>query len=129
MAEHNEIGKIGEKIVKDFLFQNGFYVLGSNYRTRYGEIDVVAEKDRCLHFVEVKSIKVRSFDNLQSLHVKPVDNFTKSKWIKFTTAVRTYLHSKGIGEGVRRQIDLACVYINTERREGKVVLMENVHKE
>lgn len=129
MAEHNEIGKIGEKIVKDFLSKYGFFVLCTNYRTRYGEIDIVAKKDNKLHFVEVKSVKVRDFKNVDSLHVKPEDNLTRGKWKKFVISAEIYLRNMGISQETPWQIDLACVYINTEVREGKAVLMENVHKE
>lgn len=129
MAEHNEIGKIGEKITREFLMKHGFYVLTTNYRTRYGEIDIVAKKDNKIRFVEVKSVKVRDFENLESLHVKPEDNLTGNKWRKFVTSVKLYLNNRGVSSETLWQLDLACVYINTEAREGKVVLMENVHKE
>jgi putative endonuclease len=129
MAEHNEIGKIGEKITKEFLMKHGFHIITANYRTRYGEIDIVAKKDNKIRFVEVKSVKVRDFENLESLHVKPEDNLTGDKWRKFVTSVKLYLNNRGVSSETLWQLDLACVYINTETREGKVVLMENVHKE
>jgi putative endonuclease len=129
MAEHNEIGKIGEEITKEFLVKHGFSVLSTNYRTRYGEIDIVAEKDKKLRFVEVKSVKVRDFENVGSLHVKPEDNLTGDKWRKFVTSAEIYLNNRGVSSETLWQLDLACVYIDTESRRGKVVLMENVHKE
>ncbi|MFZ2189188.1 MAG: YraN family protein [Candidatus Magasanikiibacteriota bacterium] len=129
MAEHNEIGKIGENITRTFLMKHGFGIVSVNYRTRYGEIDIVAKKDKRLRFVEVKSIKVRSFDHLDALHVKPEDNLTKEKWRKLVTSVKLYLRNRGIEEEIRWQMDLACVYVNPETREGKVILMENIHKD
>ena len=59
MAEHNEIGKIGENITRTFLMKHGFTVSETNYRTKYGEIDIIARKDNKLRFIEVKSIKVK----------------------------------------------------------------------
>lgn len=129
MAEHNEIGKIGEKITREFLMKHGFSILVTNYRTRYGEIDIVAEKDKKIRFVEVKSVKVRNFDNFASLHVKPEDNLTGGKWRKFVTSAEIYLNNKQVSPETLWQLDLACVYIDTEAREGKVVLMENIHRE
>jgi len=128
MAEHNEIGKIGENIAKTFLMKHGFAVKETNYRTRYGELDIVAEKDRKLRFVEVKAIKVRDFKYLDTLHVKPEDNLTEDKWRHLVVSCETYLRHKNVTQETGWQIDLACVYINTEIREGKVVLMENIHK-
>jgi putative endonuclease len=128
MAEHNEIGKIGEKVAREFLVKHGFLTVTTNYRTKYGEIDIIAKKDNTLRFVEVKSIKVRDFENLKHLAVRPEDNLTGEKWSKIVISIDTYLKTHGsIGE--KWQIDLACVYINLETREGKVELLQNIHKE
>ncbi len=129
MAEHNEIGKIGESITKTFLVKHGFSVMETNYRTRCGEIDIIAKKDNKLRFIEVKSIKVRDFDHLDGLSVQPEDNLTFAKWSKFAISVQTYLRHKSVPQETKWQIDLACVYINTETREGKVKLLENIFKE
>ena len=135
MAEHNEIGKIGEDITRAFLVKHGFSVLETNYHTKYGEIDIIAKKDGKLRFVEVKSVKVRNFLHANDLIVKPEDNLTKEKWSKLVVSCEIYLRHKSVphlpaqaGE-TKWQVDLACVYINTETREGKVVLMENIHKD
>lgn len=126
MAEHNEIGKIGEKIAQTFLVKHGFSLVTTNFSTKYGEIDIIAKKDNSVRFIEVKSIKVRDFFYLDKLAVRPEDNLTGEKWRKLVISAETYL--KSIGD-VKWQIDLACVYINTETREGKVVLLENTLKE
>ncbi len=128
MAEHNEIGKIGENITKTFLMKHGFSVVDINYRTKYGEIDIIAKKDNVVRFVEVKSVKVRDFESISNLAVKPEDNLTNDKWSKLVVSCETYLKHKNISHETKWQIDLACVYINTEIREGKVVLMENVSR-
>ena len=129
MAEHNEIGKIGEKITKTFLMKHGFNVTETNYRTHYGEIDIISKKDNILRFVEVKSVKVRDFSKIGELAIKPEDNLTRDKWSKIVVSCETYLQHKNVSHETKWQIDLACVYINTETREGKVVLLENIHKE
>ena len=49
-------GKIAENISVDFLKKNGYKILVSNFRTRRGEIDIIAQKKSTLHFIEVKSI-------------------------------------------------------------------------
>ena len=129
MAEHNEIGKIGENITKTFLMKHGFSVIESNYRTRYGEIDIIAKKDSKLRFIEVKSIKVRNISDINDLKVRPEDNLTEGKWSKLIISIETYLRHKNVAHETKYQLDLACVYINTETREGKVKLLENVLKE
>ena len=129
MAEHNEIGKIGEQITKTFLMKHGFSILDTNYRTKLGEIDIIAEKDNVLRFVEVKSVKVRDLSQLDNLSVRPEDNLTKDKWLKIVVSVEIYLQHKNIEIETKYQVDLACVYIDTETRQGRVVLIENVHME
>jgi putative endonuclease len=127
MAEHNEIGKIGEGVAKTFLMKHGFSVIQTNYFTHYGELDLIAKKDKNLRFVEVKSIKVRDFNNLDKLAVTPQDNLTRSKWSKLVVSIETYLKHKNYPLNTKWQVDLACVYVNTATREGRVVLMENIH--
>lgn len=50
----NISGKIGEKICYAFLVKNGFNVICKNYKSRYGEIDLIAVKEDFIYFVEVK---------------------------------------------------------------------------
>jgi putative endonuclease len=129
MAEHNEIGKIGENITKEFLMKQGFNILDQNYQIRYGELDIVAQKDNVLHCIEVKSIKVRDCNHVSNLVIRPEDNLTYSKWQKICVTLESYLKHKNIPSEVQYQIDLACVYIDTEKREGRVKLLQNVYKE
>lgn len=55
MALHNKIGKIGEKIAAKYLKSKNYYILEQNYYNRFGEIDIIAEKDNYLVFTEVKT--------------------------------------------------------------------------
>ena len=48
-------GKKGEEITADFLRKHGFIIFKRNYHSRFGEIDIIAEKDDLLVFVEVKT--------------------------------------------------------------------------
>ena len=129
MAEHNEIGKIGENITKEFLMKQEFSILDQNYRIRYGELDIVANKDNVLHFIEVKSIKVRDCNHVSNLIIRPEDNLTYAKWQKICITLEAYLKHKNIAPSVKYQVDLACVYIDTEKREGRIRLLQNIYKE
>lgn len=129
MAEHNEIGQIGENICATFLMQAGFIILERNYRTKYGELDILARKDNVLRIIEVKSVKVRDLSRIEDLSIHPEDNLTKTKWSKLVLTTSLYLEHKNIPTNTHYQIDLACVYIDTKTRKGRVVLLENVHKE
>ena len=54
MAKHNVQGAKAEKHVADYLVRNGFKIVASNWKTKWCEIDIVAKKDECVYFVEVK---------------------------------------------------------------------------
>ncbi len=48
------MGRYGEELAAGWLETHGFYILERNFRTCYGEIDIIAEKDMTIHFIEVK---------------------------------------------------------------------------
>ncbi|HEX5797123.1 MAG TPA: YraN family protein [Candidatus Saccharimonadales bacterium] len=54
MALHNVSGKAAEDEVVEYLKNRGFKVIDQNWKTRWCEIDVIAKKDDCIYFVEVK---------------------------------------------------------------------------
>ena len=59
MARHNIFGKQGEDVAADYLIKNGYIIRERNWRLDKLEVDIVAEKDRCIVMVEVKT---RSYD-------------------------------------------------------------------
>jgi len=125
MAEHNELGKIGEEIAKTFLMKQGFSFVEANYSCHFGEIDLIFRKGEIIHFIEVKSIKVGSLHVKSKEGIDPRDNLTKSKWGKLLRTIEVYSHHKGIKEGNWR-LDLACIYIDMTTRQAKVEMLENV---
>ncbi len=50
-----EKGNIAEKKAVDFLYEAGYEIIEQNFYSRFGEIDIIVQKDSVLHFVEVKS--------------------------------------------------------------------------
>lgn len=55
MAEHNETGKKGEDIARHYLVQNGYSIRAVNWRFGNNEIDIIAENEKELLIVEVKT--------------------------------------------------------------------------
>jgi putative endonuclease len=55
MARNQRIGTWGEQAASDYLQARGFEILDRNVRTPYGEIDLLALRDRQTIFVEVKT--------------------------------------------------------------------------
>lgn len=48
------IGHDAEKQAAEYLKQQGFKILELNWKTKYCEIDIVAQKKKIIYFVEVK---------------------------------------------------------------------------
>ncbi len=49
------IGNQGEKLAIHYLKNNNFKILKKNFRNRFGEIDIIAQKKKTLYFIEVKT--------------------------------------------------------------------------
>lgn len=54
-SHNSKIGKLGEDLATDFLKENGYKVIDRNFYTRYGEIDLIAQRGDEILFVEVKT--------------------------------------------------------------------------
>lgn len=50
-----EIGRIGEEKVAEYLKTKGYIILKRNYKDRYGEVDIIAQNEENIVFVEVKT--------------------------------------------------------------------------
>jgi len=55
MAEHNELGKLGEEMAMAFLQKAGYVILETNWTYQKAEIDIIAKKENTLAIVEVKT--------------------------------------------------------------------------
>lgn len=56
MDNRKQIGNCGEGRAASWLLRNGYSILVQNFRTEQGEIDIIAQKDNYLVFVEVKTL-------------------------------------------------------------------------
>ena len=64
MSRQNIIlGKWGENAADKYLREKGYEIIGRNYRTPYGEIDIICSFREDLTFVEVKTRKSQSYGN------------------------------------------------------------------
>lgn len=55
------LGVEGETLAKQFLIDNGYKIVALNYKTKIGEIDIVAKTGDTTVFVEVKDRKTQRF--------------------------------------------------------------------
>jgi putative endonuclease len=97
MAEHNDLGKIGEELAVEFLTNNGYEILQTNYVFQKAEIDIIAKKNNILAVVEVKTRSTLDFGDPQ--------DFVKPKKIKLLVkAVNEYVIANDLELDVRFDI-------------------------
>ena len=130
-SETQKIGEIGENIAARFLVKHGFSILDRNYTKKWGEIDVVAEKDNKLYFIEVKSVSRETLntfipksynDSDERYQHRPEDNMHPWKLKRLSRTIQTYLLSKNMAEEKEWQVDLLVVYLcqKEKKARGKV---------
>jgi putative endonuclease len=97
MAEHNELGKLGEELAVDFLEKNGYEILETNWTFQKAEVDIIAKKDAILAVIEVKT---RS-----SLDYGLPQDFVKPKKIQLLVkAINEYVIANDLDVEVRFDI-------------------------
>mgnify|MGYP001563393097 FL=1 len=120
MAKHITIGQLGEEEVVRFIENNGHTILDRNFRSRFGELDIVSKKDGVMHFIEVKSVEEKPWmDQL------PEENVTQAKREKMAKTIEIYLSEKRL-EGVDFTIDIAGVFVNLANKSARVRILEDV---
>lgn len=90
----NDIGKKGEKLAKEYLEQNNYKILTTNFYCRQGEIDIIANKEDTVIFVEVKTRSNNAYG-------KPAEAITEKKKIRMLKAINYYLYKYDVREYVR----------------------------
>lgn len=61
MGRNNIVGAWGESLAGEYLRKKRYKIVAVNYRTRYGEIDLIVADRKYLVFVEVKLRKSANF--------------------------------------------------------------------
>lgn len=100
-----DIGYAGETAVCKFLRKNGYEILKKNYTVRGGEIDIIAKKNDCVAFVEVKT---RKLDDFQSGE----EAVTKSKQKRIIKTAKRYFSL--LDEPCSGRFDVAVVEMSGE---------------
>ena len=112
MAEHNELGKLGEELAVEFLQKNGYGILETNWTFQKAEIDIIAQKDNIVAVVEVKTRSSIEFGLPQ--------DFVKPKKIQLLVkAVNEYIISNDLDVEVR--FDIIAIY-----KEDKIYKIEHI---
>ena len=112
MADHNDLGKLGEELAVEFLRKNGYEILETNWTFQKAEIDIIAQKENTLAIVEVKTRSSLDFGLPQ--------DFVKPKKIQLLVkAVNEYVISNNLEVEVR--FDIIAIH-----KEGKSFAIEHL---
>ncbi len=97
-----EIGDIGERAAERFLKKNGYKIKGRNCHFSHNELDIVAENDKFILFVEVKT---RTADPTQnSPYGVPSSAVTPAKQKRLIEAALAYLSKKPTSKQPRMDV-------------------------
>lgn len=114
MSDLNKFkGSSGERIAEEYLKKEGYDILARNFRTRLGEIDIVASKGEYLVFVEVKARKSEAYGF-------PSESVTYAKQRKISMVASQYI-KLNMYFGVAVRFDVIEVYLT----EGRINHIEN----
>jgi len=118
-TSHNRaIGSWGERLAAEHLIANGLELLERNYRSPYGEIDLIARQDNIVVFVEVKTRSSDAFG-------WPESALTKRKREHLLQAALYYLQQHPeISDDWR--VDIIAIRGNFKSDTAELVWFENV---
>jgi len=106
MADHNELGKLGEQIAVNLLLKKGYKIIARNWRYLKAEIDIIAQKDEAtLVIVEVKTRSNNFIGN-------PEEFVTEKKIKLLVKAANEFITSNELD--VEARFDIIAIVKNTK---------------
>lgn len=87
MAQHNLTGNKGEALAVQYLSGKGYTIMHKNWRHSHWEVDIIAEKDGILHFIEVKTRRTKKYGH-------PEEAVSNKKIQNLINAAEEYLYQQ-----------------------------------
>ncbi|HUU62474.1 MAG TPA: YraN family protein [Dehalococcoidia bacterium] len=115
--DSREIGALGEKIAAEYLTGLGYVIRERNFRSREGEIDIIAEKDDFLVFIEVRTRRSLSFGT-------PEESVTAQKKERLITLTQAYMEDREDLPSSWR-IDVVALELGPKGQISRLELIEN----
>lgn len=111
MVSNQELGARGEAFAALYLVENGFEIVDRNWRSRAGELDIVAREGNTLAFVEVKTRSGVGFGT-------PAEAVTATKQLRIRKLAMEWLAVRG-GHWVPVRFDVVAILLT---RDGDPVI-------
>jgi len=113
-----KLGNFGEDLAALFLERRGFKIVDRNFQTRWGEIDIIAQKENHLHFVEVKTRSLTNYgEGEEAIH-----RFKKRRLLGAAKMYLAIHHT----EAIHFQIDSISILINSFRKSARIRYLPNI---
>ncbi len=111
------LGEMGERWAREYLERNGYRIRETNFRCREGEIDIVADLEGCLAFVEVRTKTGSKFGS-------PEESVTAAKQEKLVSVAMSYLQTHGDLPSEWR-IDVVAIEVSPKGQVVRTELIQN----
>jgi putative endonuclease len=118
MAKHINTGKMGEQLGESFFTEAGYTILEKNWRHSHWEVDIIASKNKVLHFVEVKTRRTKKYG-------LPEEKVGNKKIQNLINAAEEYLYLHP--EWKRIQFDILSIILSSNNEKPEYFLIEDVH--
>ena len=112
-----DIGALGEKIAAKYLTGSGYRIREKNFRSREGEIDIIAEKDEFLVFIEVRTRTGNSYGT-------PEESVTAQKKERLIALAEAYIEDREDLPSSWR-IDVVAIELGPKRKVSRLEIIEN----
>jgi len=110
-----QFGRWAETLAGNYLKKNGMKILAKNYRTKSGELDLIARDKETIVFIEVKAAR--------DVDAEPELKVNQSKRRKIIQAAKNYIASRNLYDSPSR-FDIVTVQYN-EKGEPQIQHEEN----
>lgn len=121
MDQRKSLGDFGERLAVLSLLRGGYRIRATQVRTRFGEIDIIAERGPEILFVEVKTRKTEEFGG-------PEESITREKRMHLARAVEQYrIAEKLLARPF--QVDAITVLLDQKTRKATLRRIQHILEE
>jgi putative endonuclease len=117
MNTNQQKGNEGEELAAEWLVKKGYTLLERNWRFRHWEVDIIASKDKFLHFIEVKTRHSLRFG-------RPEESITREKMNNLRNAAEEYQYQHPEWKFIQFDV-VAITVVKDEVKE--VFMIEDVY--
>ena len=117
MYKNKILGSYGEKTAVKFLEDEGYTILATNYRCRFGEIDIIAADGDTVSFIEVKTRSSNIFG-------EPGEAVNYPKQLKIVKTALHYISNKNLTNYMSR-FDIVEIFVDADNKANKIALIKD----